>query len=50
MRRVRAGDRATEFKQRCRGLGISGITLRSYRSAWAYPCSGTGVAPVSNIV
>jgi len=35
MRRVRAGDRATEFKQRCRGLGITGISLHSYRYAWA---------------
>jgi integrase len=33
--RVRAGDRATEFKQRCVGLGIQGISLHSYRYAWA---------------
>lgn len=32
---VRASDRATEFKQRCAGLGIKGITLHSYRYAWA---------------
>ncbi|MCI0748849.1 MAG: tyrosine-type recombinase/integrase [Verrucomicrobia subdivision 3 bacterium] len=32
---VRAGDRATEFKQRCDGLGIKGISLHSYRYAWA---------------
>ena len=32
---VRASDRATEFKQRCRGLGIKGVTLHSYRYAWA---------------
>ena len=32
---VRSGDRATEFKQRCTGLGISGISLHSYRYAWA---------------
>jgi integrase len=32
---VRAGDRATEFKQRCQQLGITGITLHSYRCAWA---------------
>ena len=32
---VRAGDRATEFKSRCRQLGISGVTLHSYRYAWA---------------
>ena len=32
---VRASDRATEFGQRCRQLGITGITLHSYRYAWA---------------
>ncbi len=32
---VRASDRATEFKQRCRGLQIKGVTLHSYRYAWA---------------
>ena len=32
---VRAGDRATEFKQRCVGLSILGISLHSYRYAWA---------------
>jgi integrase len=32
---VRSGDRATEFKQRCRGLGIEGVSLHSYRYAWA---------------
>jgi integrase len=35
LRRVRSGDRATEFKQRCEGLQISGVTLHSYRYAWA---------------
>lgn len=32
---VRAGDRATELKQRCRQLGIEGVTLHSHRYAWA---------------
>jgi integrase len=32
---VRAGDRATEFGQRCRQLGITGVSLHSYRYAWA---------------
>jgi integrase len=32
---VRPGDRATEFKQRCAGLGFQGVTLHSYRYAWA---------------
>ena len=35
LRTVRAGDRATEFKQRCRGLSIEGVSLHSYRYAWA---------------
>lgn len=35
LRGVRSGDRATEFKQRCVGLGIQGVTLHSYRYAWA---------------
>lgn len=33
--RVRASDRATEFKQRCKGLKIEGVTLHSYRYSWA---------------
>jgi integrase len=32
---VRPGDRATEFKQRCQGLGIDGVSLHCYRYAWA---------------
>jgi integrase len=35
LRSVRANDRATEFRQRCDGLGIKGVTLHSYRYAWA---------------
>ena len=35
LRTVRAADRATEFRQRCRGLGIEGVSLHSYRYAWA---------------
>ena len=35
LRTVRASDRATEFKQRCQGLKIKGVTLHSYRYAWA---------------
>jgi integrase len=35
LRSVRCGDRATEFKQRCVGLGIHGVSLHSYRYAWA---------------
>ena len=32
---VRASDRATEFRQRCAGLNIKGVTLHSYRYSWA---------------
>jgi integrase len=35
LRSVRAGDRSTEFHQRCLGLGIKGVSLHSYRYAWA---------------
>ena len=36
------GDRATEFKQRCEGLGIAGVTLHSYRYAWAERSADNG--------
>ena len=39
---VRAGDRATEFKQRCRGIGIEGVSLHSYRYAWAERAKACG--------
>jgi integrase len=42
LRTVRAGDRATEFKQRCRGLGIEGVTLHSYRYSWAQRAKKAG--------
>ena len=32
---VRAGDGATEFRQRCDGLEIKGVSLHSNRFAWA---------------
>lgn len=35
LQNVLPGHRATEFRQRCTGLGIHGVTLHSYRSAWA---------------
>ena len=34
-RKVRAGDRATEFKQRCDGLKTKGVSPHSSRYAWA---------------
>jgi integrase len=39
---VREADRATEFKQRCDGLGIEGVTLHSYRYAWAERSADNG--------
>jgi len=42
LRSVRAGDRATEFKQRCAGLSIQGISLHSYRYAWAQRAAEAG--------
>jgi hypothetical protein len=35
VRTVRPGDRATEFRQWVLGLEIKGVTLHSYRYAWA---------------
>jgi integrase len=35
LRSVRPNDRSTEFWQRCKGLGIAGVSLHSYRYAWA---------------
>jgi integrase len=32
---VRSGDRATEFAQRCALVGVKGVSLHSYRHAWA---------------
>jgi integrase len=42
LRTVRAGDRATEFHQRCVGLGITGVSLHSYRYAWAERAKAAG--------
>ncbi len=39
---VREADRSTEFKQRCQGLGIEGVTLHSYRYAWAERSANAG--------
>jgi integrase len=39
---VREADRATEFKQRCEGLNIKGVTLHSYRYAWAERAAAAG--------
>jgi integrase len=39
---VREADRATEFKQRCEGLNIQGVTLHSYRYGWAERSADAG--------
>lgn len=39
---VREKDRATEFKQRCSGLGIKGVTLHCYRYGWAERAAEVG--------
>ncbi len=39
---VREADRATEFHQRCVGLGIAGVSLHSYRYAWAERSANSG--------
>jgi integrase len=41
--RVRAGDRAIEFKSRCRQPGFVGVTLHSYRYAWAERAKSCGM-------
>jgi integrase len=40
--RLRAKDRAGEFRRRCRLLGIKGVTLHSYRYAWAERAEACG--------
>jgi len=39
---VRSSDRATEFGQRCGLLNIKGVTLHSYRYAWAQRAKKAG--------
>jgi integrase len=40
---VRAGDRATEFKSRCKQLGVEGVSSHSYRYAWAERAKTAGI-------
>ena len=35
LRKMNSGHRATEFTRICRRVGIEGVTLHSYRYAWA---------------
>ncbi len=39
---IKSEHRATEFRQRCHGLGIHGVTLHSYRYAWAERAKAAG--------
>jgi integrase len=39
---VRDTDRSQEFRRRCRILGIQGVTLHSYRYAWAERAKSVG--------
>lgn len=41
---LRPSDRATEFKKRCASVGISGVTLHSYRYAWAERARTVGMS------
>jgi integrase len=40
--RCRDTDRSNEFRRRCRILGIQGVTLHSYRYAWAERAKASG--------
>jgi integrase len=40
--KLREADRATEFRQRCEGLEIKGVTLHSYRYSWAERAADAG--------
>jgi integrase len=35
IRGARSSDRGNEFRQRCHGLGIKGVSLHCYRNSWA---------------
>jgi len=40
--RMHEKHRAKEFKRRCDGFGITGVTLHSYRYAWAERAKSCG--------
>ncbi len=44
LRTIDAKYRATEFHQRCAGLGIHGVSLHSYRYGWAERARGRSVS------
>jgi integrase len=39
---LRNNDRATDFKRRCRSVQVEGVTLHSYRHAWAQRAKTAG--------
>jgi integrase len=43
LRTVDCKHRGTEFQQRCEGLGIYGVSLHSYRYAWAQRAAEAGM-------
>jgi integrase len=42
IKRTSAKDRSAEFRRRCRIAGISGVSLHSYRHAWAQRAKACG--------
>ena len=40
-----ANDRASRFRRRCERVGVSGVTLHSYRYAWAERAKVVGISP-----
>jgi integrase len=42
IKRTSANHRSTEFRRRCRVAGINGVSLHSYRHAWAHRAKACG--------
>jgi integrase len=42
LRGLRSSDRANLFKDRCRSVGVAGITLHCYRYSWAERAKSAG--------
>jgi len=42
IKRTSAKDRSAEFRRRCRLVGIRGVSLHSYRYAWAQRAKACG--------
>jgi integrase len=42
IKRTSANHRSAEFRRRCRVAGINGVTLHSYRHAWAHRAKACG--------